>query len=245
MDYLWQEHYNYTWIGFLGLILELGLLYFAMYFVYKGALRIGAPSSWQTRSRDLLKYILLVFEPLALLGLLSYWVLIHPFFHGLIVLLLLIINFGHFKNYFSGRILLFNHSFRMGSRLKNQKMSGVVTKIERLGIRLQFDKGIHFISYADLLKEGFSLLDQKEKGGFFRLRIHPLPDAPTLSIQQLMVAMNESPYINWNYKPAIKTIDNSDTKQWTAYIALHQERHLTDVVKLLEEKQFSCQVEKL
>lgn len=245
MDYLWQEHYNYTWVGFFSLILRLGLLFLLMYFAYKGAQRIGAPTSWQLKLRNGLKYVLLVFEPLVFLGLLSYWVLINPFYHGLIIGLLLIINFRHFKNYFSGRILLFNHSFRQGSRLKNQKMSGVVTKIERLGIRLQFDKGVHFISYADLLKEGFSLLDQKEKGGFFKLLINPLPDAPEMNTQQLVLALNESPYINWNYKPDIQAIDNSESSQWTAYITLHQERHLNDVVQLLEEKYFSCQIVKI
>ena len=245
MDYLWQEHFNYTWVGFISLILRLGLLFLILYFAYKGAQRIGAPTSWQTRLRDILKYVLLIFEPLVFLGLLSYWVLINPFYHGFIVGLLLLINFRHFKNYFSGRILLFNHSFRLGSRLKNQKMSGIVTKIERLGIRLEFDKGVHFISYTDLLKEGYSLLDQKEKGGFFKLRINTLADTPPMTIRELTLVLNESPYINWNYKPDIKTVENSEQGQWTAYITLHQERHLNDVIQLLEEKHFSCQIVKL
>ncbi|MEM1214984.1 MAG: hypothetical protein AAGJ82_04830, partial [Bacteroidota bacterium] len=136
MEYLWQIHYDYNWAGLLRNMLLLGFVLGVAWLANWLLRRLPTPNNWQQISERLLSYFLLLFEPLAVLVLGSYFVLIHPFFHGLIVLLLLVTNFSHLRNYFSGRVVRFDSASRIGNRLSSQQTTGLITKIGRLGLRL-------------------------------------------------------------------------------------------------------------
>jgi len=246
MDYLWQVHFQFSWMGLLALMIQLSLLYFILHLAWKGALRITAPSPWQLRLKKIIHFVLLIFEPAVLLLLFSSFVMIHPFYHGLVLLLLTVTNFRHLRNYFSSRIILFDPLIHVGSRLKTGQTKGIISKIGRMRIQVQTDNGLHFITYNNLLQQTYSLLDREEKGGFYRLKIGATPDdTSTESQKQLLHLLNTAPYINWNHPLDIKQIENSAQQHWLAHLSLYQEQHLFDLMTLLEERGFSSQIAKL
>ena len=253
MDYLWQIHFQYTWMGLFILIAQLALFYFVLQLAKRGSAHIAAPSRWQLALIKAVHYALHVFEPLAMLILVSYFVLVHPFFHGLIIAILMLANFKHLRNYFSGRIILFDQRLHIGSRLSIGKKpdgspdsKGIITETGRLGLHVQTNKGLQYLGYDQLLHKGFNLLDREEKGGFFKLKIGLNTDKEQdTAHDQLNHLLKVSPYINWKHLPTLRLTDRSDKNQWTANIALHHEQHLYDLMELLEERGFSCHIAKL
>lgn len=242
MDYLWQIHYDYSWGGLLTNALIIGLLYFLLYMSSWFMNRITAPSFWQQSIRRTIDHILLVFESITVLLLVSYFVLIKPFYHGLIVVLLILTNFRHLRNYFSGTILRFHPAIREGNRLDSNGKKGLITEVGRLGIKLQDNKGIHFQDYEQLWNQGYSLLNSEDSGRFFQLQISPTPDAednPT-SLQKLI---NNSPYINWRHQPKLDVIDQ-ENHRYLLQLAVFEEKHLTDFIERLEEDHFTCKIAK-
>jgi hypothetical protein len=244
MDYLWQIHYDYSWGGLLTKAMILGLLYTLLYLSSWYMARNMAPAYWQQRLYTSIRHILLVFESLTILILVSYFVLIKPFYHGLIVLFLMITGFRHFRNYFSGAILRFHPAIRTGSRLNSNGIKGVITEVGRLGIKLQDNKGVHFQDYELLWNQGYSLLNSEETGRFFQLQItaDPTPDNSNdqKSLRQLI---NSSPYINWQHQPKLSAI-NQEPSHYLLQLAVHEEKHLTDFIERLEEDHFTCQIAK-
>lgn len=245
MDYLWEIHQGYSWMGLIALMIKLGIFYFVLRLARNSWYRIKAPSFWQHNTQLSIHYLLLVFEPLAILLLLSYLVLIHPFNHGLILIVLLLAGLKHLRSYISGRVVLFDSSFRVGSQIKTPTLKGVISHIGRLGIRVQSDKSQHYISYNQLQQEVYSLFDTVEKGGFYTLKILANDgNTDSKSLQEFQHLLNISPYINWQHKPQLKTQIEAGKTYWLTQLSLHQEHHLSDFISLLEERDYSCQIAK-
>lgn len=245
MDYLWQVHYDYSWGGLLSISIKLALVYFGLQLAHRTLVRLSAPQSWQLKLDEIIKFILLLFEPLVVLVIGSYFILIKPFFHGLIVLLLLMACLRQLRNYFSGRILLFDRSLRVGTRLSHQGFSGMITYIGRLGLRLQTSKGLHFLNYEDLLKDGYTLLTGEKNSSFFRLKVHPTPTEDQVpKLEQLQELLQIVPYLNWKHHPQITTA-NAKGQSWLVEVALHDEKHLNDLILRLEEQNFSAKIKKI
>lgn len=244
MDYLWQIHYDYSWGGLLTKALILGLLYLLLYMSSWVMNRIPAPSFWQQRIHSIISHLLLIFEALTILILVSYFILIKPFYHGLIVILVMITNFRHLRNYFSGTILRFHPVIRTGNRLSSDGKTGLITEVGRLGIRIQDNKGVHFQDYELLWNQGYTLLNSEEVGRFYQIRVSPTEaftaDNVHRSLQQLI---NISPYINWQHQPKLTTVDAS-AHRYLLQLAVYEEKHLTDFIERLEEDHFSCQIAK-
>ncbi|MGH1437947.1 MAG: hypothetical protein ACRBG0_26150 [Lewinella sp.] len=245
MDYLWQVHYDYSWGGLLSISIQLALFYFALQLAHRILIRISAPANWQLVVDRYVRYGLLLFEPIVVLVIGSYFMLIKPFFHGLIVLLLLLACLRQLRNYFSGRILLFDHNLKVGTRLNHQDFSGLITYIGRLGLRLQTNKGLHFLNFEDLLKDGYTLLIGEKNSSFFRLKINVAEkEDNTAKLEQLQELLQVVPYLNWLHRPQITTTNPTD-QPWLVEIALHDEKHLKDLIQRLEEQDFSARTTKI
>ncbi|MEL7220688.1 MAG: hypothetical protein AAGJ93_05170 [Bacteroidota bacterium] len=244
MDYLWQIHYDYSWGGLFTNALIIGLVYLILYLGSWFMHRVTAPSFWQQSLQRNIDHVLLVFESVTMLLLFSYFVLIKPFYHGLIVILLMITNFRHLRNYFSGTILRFHPAIREGNRLDSNGRQGVITEVGRLGIKLQDNKGVHFQDYEQLWNKGYSLLNSEDSGRFFQLQISAASsneDEKHHKNLQRLVA--NSPYINWLHQPKL-TIVNQENHRYLLQLAVFEEQHLTDFIERLEEDHFTCKIAK-
>lgn len=245
MDYLWQVHYDYSWAGLLGIALRLVVVFAVIYLALRYLERQSALRSWQLYLERLLKYALLLFEPIALLVLCSYFILIQPFYHGLMFALALLAGLKQLRNYWSGRILLFDPSLRVGTRLSYKVQSGLITYIGRLGIRLQTDTGLLFLNYEDLLHDGYTLLTGEESGSFFRLKVQANPVADkVLGYRQLEELLLVVPYLSWQHQPLIES-NGGETEEWVVSLALHEERHIKDLIERLAEQDFLARITKI
>ncbi|WP_367388500.1 hypothetical protein [Lewinella sp. LCG006] len=245
MDYLWRVHYDYSWGGLLSIGLQLALFYFALQLAHRILVRISAPADWQLVLDRFVQYSLLLFEPIVVLVIGSYFILIKPFFHGLMVILLLLACLRQLRNYFSGRILLFDRSLNVGTRLSHRDFNGLITYIGRLGLRLQTNKGLHFLNFEDLLKDGYTLVIGEKNSSFFRLKVDvPETDNKGKKLEQLRELLQVVPYLNWRHRPQI-TAGNSPEQPWRVEIALHDEKHLNDLIQRLEEQDFSAKITKI
>lgn len=245
MEYLWQVHYDYNWAGLLTISITLALLYLGLRVAHRLLLREIAPRRWQLRLDQIVQHALLLFEPVVMLIILSYVVLIKPFFHGLIVLLLLVACFRQLRNYFSGIVLRYDRSLRVGTRLNHDNRKGLITYIGRLGLRLQTSKGLHFLNYDDLLKNGYTLLTGEKNSNFFRLKVSATdPEELPARMEELRELLHVAPYINWQHQPQV-TSANKQEQPWLVEIALHDEKHLNDLILRMEEQNFSAKITKI
>lgn len=185
--------------------------------------------------KKLVHYILLIYEPLALILIASAFVLINPPFHGLMMAMLLLLAFGHIRNYISGRLLLLNPLFEPGRRMSSGLAKGIITDIGRQGISLQTQDGIQFMRYAHLTSEGFTIDPGDEIGGYFNLEISwgetLNVNDPVLHFQDLL---STAPYLDRKYKPEMN-IHLSSEDDFHVKVLLHEENHLYELLSLIKE----------
>jgi len=144
---------TFSWAGFFSLLaLQVGL-----FFLLRLAHRLLAQSvNWgfvMSWVKTVVNYTLLVYEPLALVLIISAFVLIKPLFHGLILLLILLLAYKHLRNYFSGRLLLLQALLETGRSMTSGVQTGTIASIGRLGITLQTGEGIAFLNYTQLTEQ--------------------------------------------------------------------------------------------
>lgn len=245
MDYLWQVHYDYSWSGLFGIAMRLALVYLLLLLGKRLLARQSVLRPWQEYLNRFLRYAMVFFEPIALLLLISYFILIQPFYHGLIFAVAILAGLQHLRNYWCGRILLFDPNLRIGTRLRHQQQGGLITYIGRLGMRLQTNKGLHYLNYGDLLQDGYTMLTGEESGSFFRLKIRVNPEAEQApNFQNLEEILQVIPYLNWQHQPQVQA-NRSEAEEWVVSLALHEEQHLNDLIERLAEQDFLARITKI
>ena len=240
MEYLLSS--QFTWTGLLTIALELLALYFGLQF----ALRILANTSFLGNFQPLVRYalhhLLLIYEPLVILLLTSVFILINPVAHGLLFGLLLLTSFTQARDYLTGRLLQLNRNLSAGRTLKVRQKQGVIHQLGRLGVYLQTNEGIHFINYARLLSEGYTLTAGEEIGGFYYLRITGVEMTGKAGLDdQLTDLLATAPYIDWNHKPQFTFLDK-DAGEVEARILVKEETHLHELMALIREKGYACRI---
>jgi len=187
------------------------------------------------------RFLAVFFEPLAGIILLGAFFLINPLLHGLLLLLLLALSYGHLKNYLSGRMIQVGRDWQEGNQLEIGHINGVITRLGRLGIYLQDSEGQHYIGYSRLLTEGYTLFKDEDTGGFFNLKIQ-LPEEGT-AVQhrvKLMDRLVKTPYLDLNHRPVIQAAD--ETEMLAAKIFLREEKQLPELMQLIQEWGYGCQM---
>lgn len=224
-----------SWTGFFTLVAVQVALFFLLRLADRVLVRVTAWGRLMRFIQQLVHYILLIYEPLAVILIASAFVWINPPFHGLMLALLLMLAFGHLRNYISGRLLLLNPIFAPGRRMSNGPTSGIITDIGRQGIALQTTEGLHFVRYAHLIASGYTIDPGDEIGGYFNLKISTTDklnvSEPVLHFQDLL---SSAPYIDRKYKPEINTNMGSDNN-FQVKVLLQEENHLYELMSLIQE----------
>lgn len=239
MEYLLES--RFTWSRFFMVAIGLALLYFLLKFArqilnntnYLGELRLPLI---KTIDRTLLFY-----EPIVLFILISLFILIRPPLHGLWALLLTIGGFTHIRNYISGRILQLDQGITLGNQIKFGGHKGIISNIGRLGLQLKSGKGKHHVSYSKLMSEGFTQSAGEEIGGLYKLKVFPKEDNNRNDYQtHLRDLMATTPYLDWNYQPIL---NKGEDNYYQAKVMVREEGHLQDLVRLVEEWGYECQID--
>ena len=239
-DFLTKQYF--TWSKFLLSYLFFLGLYFLLEFLKRILTKYNFLGKFQSDVKSIIKHSLLVYEAVALLILSSAFVLINPIYHGILAAIILAVGFNHIKNYFSGRIVQFDQSVAEGKRLKTLDSQGVIFKKGRLGLKLRTQKGVQFINYSSLISNGYTLLTGVEVGGFYELKIQPKD--LEIKIDYLTVLRDlftTAPYLDLSHKPQLERMDD-ESKTILARVEVKEESHLQDLVTLIKERNFSCQV---
>ncbi len=235
---------QFSWANFLTIAVILFALYFFLQFIHQILERFNILGSFRKHLKKWIYHLLLVYEPLVLLILGSVFILVHPTFHGLLMGLLLLVGFPHVKNYMSGRIVQFDNAIGLGKQISTQDLKGLISSVGRLGLKLSTNKGLSFVSYSQLLKNGYLLASGKEIGGLYKLKISPNePKEKVDYVLQLMDLLATTPYLDWTHKPTL-LVSNNTPHQIDAQVLIKEESHLRDFMTLIEEWGYTCRIAK-
>lgn len=238
MEYLLNS--RITWSRFFIVAIGLALLYFLLHFIRQILNNTNYLGEFRLPFIKTIDRTLLFYEPIVLLILASLFILIRPPLHGLWALLLIIGGFTHIRNYISGRILQTDQGITLGNQIKFGGQKGMISEIGRLGLRLKSGKGMHHVSYSQLMSEGFTQSAGEEIGGFYKLKMQPKEDNKRNDHQaHLKDLMTTTPYLDWNYQP---TLNKEKDNQYQAKLMVREEGHLQDLVRLVEEWGYDCQI---
>lgn len=229
-------NYRITWFSF--------LLWAALitggHLLLQSANRLwpGVPPGKGLRGRikQVLHYILMVYEPVAVIVTGSLFVMWNPLLHGGILAVLMLVGFPHVKNFVSGRIARFNLAITPGVQLRTGEVKGIVAGLGNLGLQLKTNEGIFFITYSSLLANGYTLLSGEEVGGFYHLRISTLSEENegVPAAAPIMDLLAFTPYLDWNHKP--EWIPASGGREHPEVrVLLREENHLYELIELMKE----------
>lgn len=234
--------YRLSWVGLVMVGLVLLGLYFSLRLVQR--LLSGAiASEWALwADQKLLRPLLFLYEPLATLIWCTLFVFINPPIHALLLALLGLGVFPHLRNYFSGRVVRLGHPISAGRKLRSGGIQGVAARLGNLGLYLQADDGLHYLSYSRLLSEGYTLLSGEDVSTVYHLSVRSDDDTPPdKAAGHLMDLLATAPYLDWNHKPEYLPA-GTDSSVLQVRVVLKKKSHLYDLVQLLKEWGFSCTI---
>jgi len=221
-----------TWWNLLVLALVLVGIYLGL-----GFLERLIETSRKT-SREIIRVVRILFEPIAVFLLAFVFVLINHLEHGALILLLIVISFSHLRNYVSGRILLLENAIQPGDEIKIGSIQGKILFMGRLGIKLRNQEGFIHLNFHRIFSEGYARLSSRDAGEFVTLEIVPEQVENGIDYRHKIASLlAAAPYVDWHLKPSVKEKDQS-TATHQARVLLKKEAHLTDLISLLSEKGF-------
>lgn len=176
---------------------------------------------------------LLYYEPLTALLLATIFVFVNPLLHGVILALLVLAGFSRLRDYFSGRIVLGSPLVAVGKRMKADRFTGVISRINRIGLYLQTGEGLHFVNYTTLLTEGYSLITGKDIGGYYQLHLTPA-DGKSDPLTDLMDRLTTTPYLDRSFRPEV-TQPEIDAPDIQVRLSVREEKHLSELLRLFQE----------
>ena len=231
MDQLLQSYYN--WFDLLVAALALYGIYVLLLLIKDRLEQTKRMEGFRAAAYAVVAPFLLIYEPLTVLLLAMVFVFINPVLHGAILLLVIAAGFTRLRDYLSGRIVLFNPLIKVGKRMKADKSTGVISRISRIGLYLQTGEGLHFVNYTRLLTEGYSLITGKEIGGYYQLAIQSKPEKEG-NLEELADRLTTTPYLDRSFKPEL-TYAGREQQRINARLSVREEKHLTELLALLNE----------
>lgn len=237
-----------SWLSWLLFCLLLLGGYFLLHFIERLLNRVSFRWVEQSPVREVMRNVVIVYEPAALLLVASSFFIVRPVSNGLVLLLILLVSFAHIRNYFTGKLLAIQGSLNVGKRMRTGGVQGRIAHLGRLGMRLQTSEGLHHIDYGKLQTQGFALLAGEEIGGLFRLRIRlagsdkgKKPDP-----KRLMDLLASAPYLEWSHTPDIHTRGEQKDANGDLYLDIQvlfkEEDHLHELMRLINEWGYDCEV---
>ena len=234
---------NINWADFFVTAVILIAAYFLLQLLQRLVVGLRLPYRYERPAEQFIEYTLLVYEPLVLLILTVTFVLINPVFHGLLVGFLLLIGFNQLRNYAYGRLLQLGGQIKAGKKISVGDQTGIAYAAERFGIRLQTSKGIRFISYQQLFEQGYMIGSGDNVGGFYRLKIRPQKEEDQLKEIRVMDLLATAPYLNWHHQPET-VLSEKSPNQINVRVSVRDERHLQQLINLIEDNGYQCRTAK-
>jgi len=244
MDFDQLIHIDYNWTDLIFLTIVLVAIYAILIFTK----RVISGISWVGRLRSTIKKIVntlvILYEPLSILIVISVFVMIKPAFHGLIVGIIGVVGFSHLRNYFHSRLIQTGKALKTGRRIRVLDQVGIITDLGRLGIQIRSDDGLHYIPYHELVSRGFVLSSGDKIGGYYNLQVDPKDEEHIdQDMQRLSNILISSPYVDGDYKPEISRSITLDGKI-NVRLLVKEESHIHDLMSLLEENDFMSVITK-
>lgn len=231
---------QFSWTYLLTTVVLLVGLFSALQFIDRLFEKVALMGTWQQPVHRVIRFLIVVFEPLAIIWIGGIFVLINPVFHGLLLALLFLSAFTFLRNYIAGRIIQMDHHIERGARLQAGIVEGVVLNISRLGIQLQTKEGLFKLSYTRLLDNGYTVLSGEQIGGFYHLRIRPKEAESKVRHQQhLQQLFVTTPFLDWSHKPELTALEDEE-KRLEARVLVREENHLHDLMALIREWGYEC-----
>ncbi len=223
----------FGWMDLLFAALLLYAVYALLFLLLDRLEKTKRPEGFRARVHQGIAIALLLYEPLVILILIMIFVFINPLVHGLIALLLIVAGFSRIRDYLSGRIVLFTPLISVGKRMKTENYTGVISRINRIGLYLQTGEGLHFVNYTTLLTHGYSLITGKDIGGYYQLLLSP-PEGKEDPLRELADRLTTTPYLDRSFRPELAYAEyGKDRIQ--ARLSVREEKHLTELLALLQE----------
>jgi hypothetical protein len=233
---------GYNWSDLFLLSLVLVLMYLLLIFVRKIILSVSFVGRLRVMVKRVLDVIIILYEPISLLIVISVFVMIKPAFHGLLIGIMGVIGFSHLRNYAHSRIIQSSSGLKTGRRIKIHEQLGIITDLGRLGIQIRSDDGLYYIPYHVLVIEGYILSSGDKIGGYYNLNISSgKHEQINQAIDELSNILISSPYVDGDYKPEI-TRSLSLDGTLDVRLLVKEESHIHDLIGLLEENQFISRI---
>lgn len=196
--------------------------------------------NWQQRLDRLLQFVLNIYEPVAFIILAVVFVLLNPWVDGGIVAALVLLGYQPLKNYVSGRIFILTNEIKIGQRIEVKNHTGVIQKIERLGLILQSQEGMRFVNYSSLLSDGFVFLKGEKVGGLHQLQLRPKEEQQQKNHQRILNnRLFSCPYIDWSFQPEIVLVEDT-AQRYDLKVLVREEQHLGHLMRLVREWGYEC-----
>lgn len=243
MDYIFTA--KASWGNLFIIAIALLIFYFALQFFNRIIRRASFLRVFQKPIQRVIRYLLLLYEMLVIIILGSVFIMINPFYHGLLLGVILLIGFSHIRNYVSGRMIKMANEIKEGGSLQINKMEGSVANLKRLGLNLKTKEGIHFIQYSELMSNGYTILAGEDIGGFYELHITATPKEEEKKVNhatRLLDLLITAPYLDWHHKPEVAVKDGGNPNDLEAKVLVREEVHVHELVALIKEWGYGCRI---
>jgi hypothetical protein len=232
---------HFSWLFFLGTVVFLLLFYSLLLFFQRQIHQLPVTLKFKDRLTNKFRSLLLLYDFIFVVITVSVFVLLNPIWHGIIVLFLIAITFPLIRNYMTGRFLSFDPEFHQGKRITVGKDTGVINKMNRLGIYVITNGGVKYINYMILQEKGFSLLTDSLMQEYCDLNISANnQDSSNLSAEMLLYKLMGVPYLDSQYRPTLIT-NNGDT-QFQIRVLIRKGNHRQELINLIKDWGYDCQL---
>ena len=234
---------TFTWLRFF----RIGLLLLAFYFLLKLIKylieRFANDRPRLASFKEVIRLLLIGYEPIALILLSVVFIFINPYFHGILWVIGSVFGFNSIRNYMIGRLFQIDTNIEAGKQVKIGNIKGLITKMGNRGIYIQNSEGLHFMGYSKPFNEGYSALSSDEIGGFYDLQI--IPDNNNSLTQQLTAIEDllvTVPYLDIYHQPKLQLVNDKTTTFIKCSILLKENSYLADFEQLINEWGYTCKV---
>ncbi|HHM20690.1 MAG TPA: hypothetical protein ENJ20_01590 [Bacteroidetes bacterium] len=237
-----MDKIQYTWGHWLLALALLITLFFVLRFLGRWLANVGLWGKYHEGVLRTVSFILLIYEPVALLILTVGFIFINPVYHGVGVGLLLVVGFSHLRDYLHGWIVRSDGRITTDVQMSTANLEGIVSATGRLGLRLKNNQGLHYVPYSKLLRQGFVLHHGEQLGGFYKLKIYPKEAEDKIEEGGIIIdRLISAPYLDWERKPDIDFSDKNK-KQLYARISVKEEGQLYELMALIDEWGYETEI---
>jgi hypothetical protein len=221
-------------------ILLAGGLFYALLIAVQQQIipRLSLTFRAEDRWKNSLRQVMLLYELFFVVVMSSLFILLNPFWDGLIVFFLVLITFPLIRNYLIGRLLCFDRDFGTGKRIIIGDTKGVINHMNRLGIYVNTNNGMQYFNYKQLQTGGFSIVTDSNMEEYCDLNIS-VPEEQSTNAQDLLFQLMGVPYLDNGYKPIL--IKSETDQVFRIRVLIRKGNHRSELLQLIEGWGYRCQ----